>query len=309
MAGLFREIWEGTVEKPFRGDEWSRRHLAGMRDYSNRVAIVGGAHVINLTEIGADPIVLIDNTAYPIPVATHNDTPVAMVLRKLQTERSIITDDILHGISYDVIGVRAEQHSEKLMETCFALSNYMFAPQQHAAKTPLVLTSGATGNTIGNPAHKAITMQDIVNAKYALDNIRAPKLGRRMVLSSDHLSQLLQTSESFKNQYNIDTSNGRIPRIWGFDIYEELDTAVYLGTTDDRASMQRSAYGAAVTSNDRSASFFYVASNAMYAMTNSKMYHSKAEDDPATQENQINFRKYFLSMPVTARAYGAIVSN
>ena len=282
------------------------RHLEGMRDYSSRVALVGGAAVINLTELGVDPAVLIDNTVYPIAAATRTDNNIALALRKVETENTIITDDELHGISYDKIAVTVDQHAEVLIEECLKLTNHSFAPQSHAAATPIVLTTGAERRTTGR---KRLKVVDVIEMKRLFDNNKVPMTGRRLVLAPEHIGDILEEDEQFANQYK-NIREGRVLRLHGFDIYEEYDMPLYtVGTNGDNTTATKNAYGAAPLATDRIASFAYYARNACKAMTVNKMYYDRADENPTMRENVIGFRKYFLSIPITARAFGSFVDD
>ncbi len=48
-----------------------------------------------------------------------------------------------------------------------------------------------------------------------------------LVLCSDHVNDLLQTEQRFKDHYNINQTEGKIGRLYGFDIYEYDGTPYY----------------------------------------------------------------------------------
>jgi len=305
MAGVHKEIWESEVEKKYRGDQ-TGRHLEGMKDYSSKVSIDKGVIAINLAVIGADPKALVDNTVYPISSSAHDSSQAVLALRKVETENTIITDDELYGISYDAIGVTVEQHTEVLSETNIALTNFVFSPSTHTAETPIFLTTGADRDGSGR---KKLTVQDIRRLKVAFNNAKIPLTGRRIVLCAEHIGDLLDENEAFSNQYK-NIREGQILRLYGFDVYEELDMATYTGTAGDATTMNREAFGSIPDfSSSRLSSFAYYVRNAWKAMTNNKMYYSKAEDNPKTRENEVGFRKYFCAAPKTQRGFAALVDD
>ena len=52
-----------------------------------------------------------------------------------------------------------------------------------------------------------------------------------LVLCSDHVNDLLQTEQRFKDHYNINQTEGKIRRLYGFDIFEYDGTPYYNATT------------------------------------------------------------------------------
>ena len=47
----------------------------------------------------------------------------------------------------------------------------------------------------------------------------------------------------------------------------------------------------------------------MKAAGTTKAYLSEAKDNPTTQENLVNFRHYFICLPLKNEAIGAVVSD
>ena len=54
-----------------------------------------------------------------------------------------------------------------------------------------------------------------------------PGKDRVLVLCSDHVNDLLETEQKFKEHYNINRTDGKICRMYGFDIYEYDGTPYY----------------------------------------------------------------------------------
>jgi hypothetical protein len=80
MADLRTEVWVKQLTKNFYPDT---SFLKCAKDFSPLVE----NHAINMTEVGVDPEVLINNTTYPISVTQREDTPLRMELDKFQTEK------------------------------------------------------------------------------------------------------------------------------------------------------------------------------------------------------------------------------
>lgn len=127
--------------------------------------------------------------------------------------------------------------------------------------------------------------------KAALDKLKVPAEGRRLVLCPDHVNDLLGADESFVRQYNIDTVNGKIGRLYGFDIYEFGNNPVYT------SAGAKKAVGATAEAGEYQCSFAFLEKRVFMATGSTKMYYKEAATDPQNQRNMINFRHYFLAMP------------
>ena len=111
-------------------------------------------------------------------------------------------------------------------------------------------TTGTPDATTGR--HK-LTIADILAVKAQMDKLHVPVTGRRLVLTPDHVNDLLAISESFTRQYNLDTVNGRCARLFGFDIYEYADCPVF------DATGEKQTLGTAESGNKFQASFAFYA--------------------------------------------------
>ena len=135
-----------------------------------------------------------------------------------------------------------------------------------------------------------MTTKDIAKMKAALDKLKVPVDNRRLVLCTDHVNDLLETDQAFKEQYNINRNDGTIGRLYGFDIYEYSNTPYY--TT---AGVKK-AVGSTGETGEFQCSFAFYTKRVFKATGSTKMYYSSAETDPEYQRNKINFRHYFICM-------------
>ena len=294
-AGVYTEIWTGELVKHLRrGLEGS--WLDGIPDSSSIV----NNDVIHLVEVGVDPDVLINNTTYPIPLQALDDADIAIQLDKFQTKVTPVTDDELYAISYDKMSRVKESHGNAINDSKFQKAAHALCAQKNTATTPVLTTTGARDATTGRIK---LCMQDIINLKRALDNLKVPAAGRRLVLCTDHVNDLLETDQRFKEQYNIDRGNGTVGRQYGFDIYEFANNPLY--TT----AGQKKAVGASAGTGEFQCSFAFYVPRVFKATGSTKMYFSEAATDPEYQRNKINFRHYFICMPKKADAGGVIRSD
>lgn len=287
-AGVLKEVWTGEMVKALRAGlegTW----LDGIPDNSSIV----DNDVIHLIEVGVDPDVLINNTTYPIPVQALDDKDIAIKLDKFQTKVTPITDDELYASSYDKMARVKESHSHSINDSKFTKAAHSLCAQKHTPKTPVLVTAGEREADTGR---LRMTVADIVEMKKSLDKLKVPVANRRLVLCPDHVNDLLLTDEKFAKQYSLDAVNGKIGRLYGFDVYEYVNTPLYT------AAGVKKNIGAEVQAGEFNCSFAFYTSRVFKATGSTKMYHSQASTDPEYQQNKINFRHYFICMPKLADA-------
>ena len=289
-AGVLTEVWTGELVKALRAGleaSW----LDGIPDASSVV----NNDVIHLVDVGVDPDVLVNNTTYPIAIQELSDGDISISLDKFQTKVTPITDDELYAVSYDKMARVKESHANSLKDGKFAKAAHAIA-----SATNFVVT---TGSADPNTGRKKLTVADIIAVKTKFDKMKVPAEGRRLVLTTDHVNDLLGISESFLRQYNLDNVNGRVARLFGFDIYEYANCPVYT------PAGVKQALGTAESGNKFQASFAFFAPRVFKATGSTKMYYHEAKNDPQNQRNLINFRHYFIAMMKKADASVALVNG
>ena len=288
-AGVYTEVWTGELVKALRAG-LEATWLDGIPDQSSIV----NNDVIHLVEVGVDPDVLINNTTYPIPQQALDDKDIAIGLDKFQTKATPITDDELYAISYDKMSRVKESHANALNDSKFMKAAHALAPQKDTDKTPVIATTGADD---GN-GRMRLKREDIIALKARFDNLKIPTAGRRLVLCSDHVNDLLLLDQKFAEQY-YNYTTGKIANMYGFEVYEFANNPYY--STDGVKGALKSTAG-------YQASFAFYAQRVFKATGSTKMYYSEAATDPLHQRSLINFRHYFICMPKLLDAVGAIYS-
>ena len=294
LAGVYTEIWTGELVKQLRrGLEGT--WLDGIPDSSSIV----NNDVIHLVDVGVDPDVLVNNTTYPIPLQALDDQDIAIELDKFQTKVTPVTDDELYAISYDKMSRVKESHGNAITDSKFQKAAHALCAQSNSATTPVLVTSGDRDADTGRIK---LCTQDLINLKRALDKLKVPSANRRLVLCTDHVNDLLETSQTFKEQYNINRTEGTVGKLFGFDIYEFGNNPLY--TT----AGQKKAVGASASTGEFQCSFAFYTPRVFKATGSTKMYYSEASTDPEYQRNKINFRHMFIAMPKKADA-GAVIRS
>ena len=293
MEGVFTEVWTGELVKRLNAG-LQATFLNGIPDYSSNV----NNEVIHLVDVGGDPDVLVNNTTYPIPVQDLTDGDIAISLDKFQTKATRVTDDELYAISYDKFGSVVDRHRESIVTVKYKKFAHALAPYSHTAKTPVIQTSGETDTASGR---KKITPKDIIALKRAFDNMEVPEDGRVLVLCPDHVNDLLEQDQSFKEQYYNYTS-GKLMNMYGFEVYTFVNAPYF------NKNGVKLAYNATPTATDHKGSFAFYRPRMFRAQGTTKMYYSEAATNPTTQENLVNFRNYDIVLPKKMEAIGAIYS-
>lgn len=294
-AGVYTEVWTGELVKHLRRG-LEATWLDGIPDNSSIV----NNDIIHLVEVGVDPDVLVNNTTYPIPLQALDDADIAIQLDKFQTKVTPITDDELYSISYDKMQRVKESHGNSINDAKFAKAAHAMCANSNSATTPVLVTTGSRDAETGRIK---LIPADLIRLKKAMDKLGVPSVGRRLVLCNDHVNDLLEVDQKFKEQYNINRNDGTVGRLYGFDIYEFANNPLY--TT----AGAKKALGSTASTGEFQCSFAFYVQRVFKATGSTKMYYSEAGTDPEYQRNKINFRHYFICMPKKKDAGAVIYSG
>ena len=285
--GVLTEVWTGELIKTLRAGDVAT-FLDGLPDYSQYAE----NDVIHMIDVGGDPDVLVNNKTYPLTIQEITDNDAVFSLDKFQTKPTPVTDDELYASSYDKMASLKERYAKAI---------HALAPDSNAEKTPVLKTTGEVvgGGTTGR---RRLQMSDIIALKDKFDKMKVPVQGRRLVLCSDHVNDLLLTDQKFKDQY-YNYTTGKIANLYGFEVYEYSDNPVY------KVAGTKVAFGTAASANEYQASVAFYTKRVFKASGSTKMYYSEAKTDPLNQRSLVNFRHYFIVLPKKKEAMGAIMSE
>lgn len=287
-AGVLTEVWTGELVKALRAG-LNGTWLQGVADMSSLV----NNETIHMVDVGADPAVLIDNKTYPLTPQQLADGDIAISLKKFETEPTSVTDDELYALSYDKMGRVRESHSNAMLDTQLLYAIHALAPAKNAAKAPVLATTGEADGT-----RKRLTRADIIALKAQFDKMKVPTAGRRLVLCTDHVNDLLMLDQKFADQY-YNYTTGKIANLFGFEVYEFVNCPYYNTSGVKQAVDSKEGVQASVA--------FYVP-RVFKATGSTKMYYSDAQTDPLNKRNLISFTQRFVCLPKKADAFGAIYS-
>lgn len=94
MAKLAKEVWLNQLMENFYPDS---SFLNYVRDFSE----LHENDAINLAEAGVDPVVLVNNTTYPIKVLQRVDNHIRIELDKFETENTLVRRPEVIEYAYD----------------------------------------------------------------------------------------------------------------------------------------------------------------------------------------------------------------
>lgn len=305
MAFSFPEIWlKRVIENLTTAIEapW----IADVPELDINVAelgenTAGESNTIHIPVSTFEPDVLINNTTYPIDVQAFDDSGIVINLDKYQTKATSVSDDQIIGAAYDRIDAATRSHTTAILKKKYAKAIHALAPSANTANTPVIETTGAqavSGQRI------PLRYDDLVALKQKFDSMECPMEGRRLVLSSEHLNDLLLDRQNFGNLL-VDYQNGQtVPVIAGFRIYSYVSNP-YFAVADG----SKIAFAAVPGANDHRASVAFYVPNIAVKTGMTKQYFQDAKSNPQTQQNLLNYRHYYIALPMKAKYIGAIISK
>lgn len=298
MPANFPEIWEGRVREKLTTSD-KVKWLDGIPELDAEVYVLGEGtateqNTIHIPIETFSPDVLLNNTTYPIAIQEFADGTVQMNLDKYQTKATSISDDAAMGASYNKIDSATRGHVRQISSTKYKKAIHAIAPAAHTVGTPVIeLPASYTANDV---------YQAMVKVKEAFDDAEIPEDERRFVLATKHYNKLLTDRERFGNLL-VDHNTGKVnQQIAGFDVYTYVSNPKYDATTK-----AKKAFGAVAVETDKVASVAFYADNIGKKTGKTKQYFSPASANPTTQTNLVNYRHYFIAMPVQNQAIGAII--
>ncbi len=152
------------------------------------------------------------------------------------------------------------------------------------------------------PVRKPLVRADIIALKDSFDKGKVPTAGRRLVLCSDHVNDLLSLDQKFADQY-YSYKDGKISNMFGFEIYDYISCPYYT------SAGAKVAFGAIPGAGSNQASVAFYVKNAFKAAGSTQMYASEAKSDPVYKRNLLSYTHRFVVLPKKQQAIGAIMSD
>lgn len=288
MPKNFPEIWEGRVRQTLKNGAVAD-FLDGVSELDGDVTQMGEENIIHIPTSEFNPEVLINNKTYPIAIENYTDDEVIVKLDKYQTKATKVTDDQVMGASYNKIDAVTKAHTNAINARKYKKAIHALAPDDNTAKTPVLQITGTE-----------CTYEDLVALKDKCDELEWPEEGRRLVLCNKHWNALLKDRKNFGDQL-INYKKGEVvPIIAGFEIKKYIASPHYAGT-------KKKAFGEVPASGDKPASVCFVVDNIRKKTGLTKQYFSEAKSDTVNQANLLNYRHYFIAVPVEKKFIAALI--
>jgi hypothetical protein len=255
-------------------------------------------NVVYLPESIFEPEVLVNNSTYPLGIQNFDDGTQELVLNKFQTKATSVSDDEIMGSSYDKIDGVTKSHLAVINREKYSMALHALAPTEHTANTPVLKTTGDADPT----GRKRLIYEDLVAFSKALDEAGTPMEGRRLVLCADHFADMLLDRKNFGSTF-VDYKAGTVLDVVNFKVYKELKAPYFT------SAGVKLPYGAIPGASDKRASVCFWEGNVGKKSGLTKQYFTPATMDTQTQSNLLNYRHYFVAMPIQYKHIGAIVSG
>lgn len=273
--------------------------LNGISEIDANILELGGgsANETNIIYIPATtfkPDVLINNTTYPLAIQAYTDTTLLVSLDKMETKPTSVTDDQVIGAAYDRIDTATRTHVEAIQEKKYSKALHALTPAGNTADTPVLLTTGADDGT----GRKRLTYNDLVAAS---KTAKGP--GWRLVLCDDHWNDILLDRQNFGDKLVNYVEGTPAPRIAGFELFNYENAPIITAATK-----VKKAFGAAKAAGDFYASTFFRTDNVGKKTGLTKQYYSPSVIHPENPVNTLNYRHYFITLPLQNKFIGSIVS-
>lgn len=243
------------------------------------------------------PIVLINNTVYPMVSSGRDDEKVVVSLNKYSTENRHVTQDELYAIAYDKEGDINMELKEELEIKVTEHALYSISPVENSANTPVLETTGAADGT-----RKRLSKADVIRLKAALDAGSVPKTGRIWVMSSTHANDLLLEDAAFEKGYHNRVDGTISINYYGFKIYEEVYTPTYHATTKAKLAFDSVTAG-------RTSSIIFHKSSCVKAKGTVERFARDKKADPENRKSVVGYDLYFGCFAIQDQGLAAIIDG
>lgn len=243
---------------------------------------------INMSEVGADPEVVMNAQTYPLTLSQRSDKGVQISLNTFDTKPTLVTNVEELETNYDKAASILKQHSDSIVNKMIKSALYNIAPSSHSSKTPVLSTTGQ----VNSDSNKKMTYADILRMRTAFNKLNIPQEGRVMVLCPIHEEDLLAEDADRYNQMMI---TGQVA---GFKVYVS-NSNPYYSTSGAKSDYE--------VTNTQPASIFFAKGEVMRAIGD---IACKPEERWADYRGYaIGAQARFAALPIRDLGIGAIWSK
>lgn len=212
--------------------------------------------VVHIPQAGAKATVVKNRSSFPGTAVRRADTDVTYALDVYTTDPTHIPDAETKEVSYDKINSVIGEHVTSMED---AYADDMLVKWAPSAATAFVKTTGAAVTTSlstgATGTRNKFLKEDLKKMQYAMNKQNISKNDRYALFPSDLLSELQEDTDLIKrdgvNGNELDLKNGVVMKLYGFNIMERSDAAVYTNASTPVVK----AFGAATATTDCQAVF------------------------------------------------------
>lgn len=247
-------VLDVTVWKKYIIEKLRRNGAFIFKSKDDTRYVLGGITVV-IPQSGADPVIILNNTTWPLTAIRRTDTDVSYNLDSFSTTPHHIPWIELQALSYDKIDSILGAHTNALVEAVADKMVINWAPTTAGAQVattggPTALTQApATGQT---GTRKLFHPKDLLKAMAAFNLQNIPEVGRYLLVEANMYEGFYDAlTDSQANAYNqfADNKTGQVGKLHSFNIFVRSKVLQYAV-----AATSAEAYGASLDATDNLAS-------------------------------------------------------
>ena len=270
MAAVQQELWvDFIIDKLFKDNSI----LRSVRRLDNFVL---GGTVVHMPQAGANLGGEKNRTVFPAGVVQRTDTDLTFSLDNYTTNPALLQNVEQAELSYDKMASLLVDQMEWLDES---VTGEMLVTWSGVGTAQILRTTGSDSADNLAPSatgtRKKLTAADFKKAMVALNKQNVSKQDRVALLDSDMLGELLEDPmlQARDVAREADYQNGRIARLYGFDIMERSEVCIFTNASPP----VKKAYGAAAAATDNKSSLFYQKNALGLALGNVEFFENKQD--------------------------------
>lgn len=271
VFGVAQELWVNRIiENLFKDNQFVER------SHSEDQYVLGGA-VVHLPMAGARPNVVKNRSSYPGVAVRRTDSDLTYPL-------DVYTTDPIHiplaeemETSYNKMDNVLKEHKMALAEEVAdnLLNHWAAEGAAQIRRTTGSDDAAYNPHATASVSRKKFLKEDLKAARTIMNKNKIPKAGRVALLPTEFYDQLMEDSDLLKRDFQneVDIKDGKIMRLYGFDIMERSEVLVY----DNQATPVVKAVGAADAATDNLAALCWQEDQVTRAMGETKFFENKSD--------------------------------
>jgi hypothetical protein len=249
MAGLIKEIWRKEIIGSLYKDNDFLKWCFDASEF------VKDGTIVHIPQAGIPSNVEVDRTSLPATISERTDSDIVYTLKEFTSDPKLVRNIDKIQLSYNKVQSVISEDMDNLREK---VADWMLRLWTPASAGAIMRTTGdaivgkapsATGN------RKALVPADFAAAQLFMDDQNVPKANRKAIVPARMMATMLTNLELWKRDVGgeLDLKEGRIARLYGFDIVTRSTVNIYDNTGTPVAKNP----GASAAATDNLASLFW----------------------------------------------------